>query len=57
MKQPGTNITVEVNVTKIVKYVCLAGAVIVGIIFCQRGYSSFLKYGPCNQCKDQTDYE
>lgn len=32
-KENGSVIKVEVNVTKIVKYVCMAGVLIVGIIF------------------------
>lgn len=33
----------NINVTKIVKYVCLAGVLIVGIIFFEKGFTSFLK--------------
>lgn len=29
----GTHVTVSIDVTKIVKYICLAGIAIVGIIF------------------------
>lgn len=32
-KENGSVIKIEVNVTKIVKYVCMAGVLIVGIIF------------------------
>ena len=33
----------NINLTKIVKYVCLAGILIVGIIFFEKGFTSFLK--------------
>ncbi len=33
----------NINVTKIVKYVCLAGVVIVGIIFSEKGYAEFVR--------------
>ncbi len=32
-KQPSVDVKVDVNVTKIVKYVCIAGICIVAIIF------------------------
>lgn len=35
-KEPGTNVEVKVDVTKIVKYACLAGTAIVAIIFCSK---------------------
>lgn len=37
----GTNVDVTINVTNIVKYVCIAGIAIVGIIF---GTKSFVEY-------------
>lgn len=36
-------VKVEVNVPKIVKYVCLAGIIIVGIIFGERAYERYLE--------------
>ena len=33
----------EVNVTKIVKYVCMAGVSIVAIIFGQRAYREYIR--------------
>lgn len=33
----------NINVTKIVKYVCLAGVLIVGIIFFEKGFTAFIK--------------
>lgn len=33
----------EVNVTKIVKYVCLAGVSIVAIIFGQKAYREYIR--------------
>ena len=39
----GANVEVNINVTNIVKYVCLAGVAIVGIIFGTRGYIEYRK--------------
>ena len=36
-------VKIEVNVTKIVRYVCFAGIVIVGIIFGERAYEKYLE--------------
>lgn len=36
MREEGSKVEVKVDVTKIVKYVCITGAVIVGIIFGSR---------------------
>lgn len=45
----GSGVHVEVNVTKIVKYVCLAGVIIVSVIFCEKGYKEYLtKNGKTN---------
>ena len=42
-KVPGTSsVNVSVDVTKIVKYVCFAGIVIVGIIFGTKCYQKML---------------
>ncbi len=38
-----TEVCVEVNVTKIVKYVCIAGAVIVAAIFGELAFKEFIK--------------
>ena len=40
--EKGTRVNVDVNVTKIVKYVCLAGAAIVFAIFSHKSYTAFL---------------
>ncbi len=37
-------VTVNVDVTKIVKYTCITGVFIVGIIFGTRCYNKMLKY-------------
>ena len=34
---------VKVNVTKIVKYVCIAAVLRVGIIFAELGYKAYIK--------------
>ena len=41
----------NINVTKIVKYVCLAGVLIVGIIFGEKGYAHYAKSKI--ECKDK----
>jgi hypothetical protein len=42
-KVPGTSsVNISVDVTKIVKYVCFAGIVIVGIIFGTRCYQKMM---------------
>lgn len=44
-KLPGSSsVDVSVNVTKIVKYVCFAGIVIVGIIFGTRCYQKMIEH-------------
>lgn len=44
-KVPGaSSVSVTVDVTKIVKYVCFAGIVIVGIIFGTRCYHKMIEY-------------
>ena len=40
--EKGTRVNVEINVTKIVKYVCLAGVAIVEAIFSHKSYTAFL---------------
>lgn len=40
--EKGTRVNVEINVTKIVKYVCLAGVAIVAAIFSHKSYTAFL---------------
>ncbi|HKL99240.1 MAG TPA: hypothetical protein VJZ06_04985 [Mobilitalea sp.] len=40
--EPGVNVNVTVNVTKIVKYLCLAGVFIVGIIFGTKCYNKMM---------------
>ncbi|MBH1940561.1 hypothetical protein I5677_06645 [Mobilitalea sibirica] len=41
----GTSVTVKVDVSKIVKYACIAGVFIVGIIFGTRCYQKMLEEG------------
>ncbi|NLP35122.1 MAG: hypothetical protein GX359_08005 [Clostridiales bacterium] len=41
-KGKGSSVTVNVDVTKIVKYVCITGVFIVGIIFGTRCYYKLL---------------
>lgn len=38
-----TNVCVEVNVTKIAEYVCIAGAIIVAAIFGEFAFKEFVK--------------
>ena len=33
----------DINVTKIVKYVCTAGIVIVSVIFAEKAYTNYVK--------------
>ncbi len=43
-KEAGTSsVNISVDVTKIVKYVCLAGIIIVGIIFGTRCYQKMIE--------------
>lgn len=42
-KEKGSSVTVNVDVTKIVKYVCVTGVFIVGIIFGTRCYNRLLE--------------
>ncbi len=44
----GTTVTVTVDVTKIVKYVCFAGIFIVGIIFSTKCYHKMMEEGLFN---------
>lgn len=39
-------VSIDINVTKIVKYVCIAGAVIVAVIFTEKAFKEFVK-SPC----------
>ncbi|NLK99463.1 MAG: hypothetical protein GX271_02245 [Clostridiales bacterium] len=41
----GSSVNISVDVTKIVKYVCLAGIVIVGIIFGAKCYQKMINQG------------
>ncbi|CRZ34857.1 hypothetical protein DFR55_10652 [Herbinix hemicellulosilytica] len=41
----GTSIQVTVDITKIVKYLCFAGVIIVGIIFGTKCFQNMLKEG------------
>ncbi|CUH92140.1 hypothetical protein [Herbinix luporum] len=42
-EQGGSSVKVSVDVTKIVKYVCIAGVLIVGIIFGSKCFSNLLE--------------
>lgn len=42
-----TDVNIDVNVTKIVKYACVAGVVIVTVIFAEKAFKEFVK-SPCN---------
>lgn len=44
-KTEGSSVTVLVDVTKIVKYVCITGVCIVAIIFGTRNYQKMLSEG------------
>lgn len=41
-----TNVDIDINVTKIVKYACVAGVVIVAVIFIEKAFKEFVK-SPC----------
>jgi len=48
-KDIDSTVTVSVDVTKIVKYVCIAGVFIVGIVFGNRCYQKMLSDGLFDQ--------
>lgn len=41
-----TEVNIDINVTKIVKYACVAGIVIVAVIFMEKAFKEFVK-SPC----------
>ena len=41
--------SIDINVTKIVKYVCLSGAAIVAIIFGEKAYATYI----CAKTKEE----
>lgn len=41
-----TELNIDINVTKIVKYTCLAGIAIVAVIFIEKAFKEFVK-SPC----------
>lgn len=41
-----TQVNIDINVTKIVKYVCIAGVVIVTVVFAEKAFKEFVK-SPC----------
>jgi hypothetical protein len=45
----GSSVTVKVDVTRIVKYLCVSGIFIVGIIFGTKCYQKMLQEGLFNQ--------
>ena len=44
-RQGGTSVTIQIDVNKIVKYLCLTGAVVVGVIFGASVLKTRLKLG------------
>lgn len=42
-KASGTSVSVNVDVPKIVKYLCMAGVLIVGIIFCTKAVTKIIE--------------
>lgn len=42
-----TGVNIDINVTKIVKYVCVAGIVIVAVIFAEKAFKEFIKSPSC----------
>lgn len=47
-KENGSSVTVQVDVSRIVKYVCIAGVLIVGIIFGTKCCHKMMEEGCCN---------
>lgn len=48
-----TDVNIDINVTKIVKYVCIAGIVIVAVIFTEKAFKEFVKSPSCiKKCTD-----
>lgn len=48
-----TDVNIDINVTKIVKYVCIAGIVIVAVIFIEKAFKEFVKSPSCiKKCTD-----
>ncbi|MFG6394028.1 MAG: hypothetical protein K1W24_07620 [Lachnospiraceae bacterium] len=41
-----TQVNIDINVTKIVKYACIAGVVIVTVVFAEKAFKEFVK-SPC----------
>ena len=48
-----TELNIDINVTKIVKYTCLAGIAIAAVIFIEKAFKEFVK-SPCctKKCTD-----
>jgi len=42
-----TELNIDINVTKIVKYACIAGIVIVAVIFTENAFKEFVKSPSC----------
>ena len=42
-----TNVNIDINVTKIVKYACIAGIVIESVIFTEKAFKEFVKSPSC----------
>ncbi len=48
-----TELNIDINVTKIVKYTCLAGIAIVAVIFIEKAFKEFVKSPYCTKkCTD-----
>lgn len=48
-----TGVNIDINVTKIVKYVCFAGVIIVTIVFLEKGFKEFMKNPFCINNKER----
>lgn len=51
MEGNGSSVTVNVDVSKIVKYICIAAVFIVGIIFCSKCCKKMQEEGICCNIK------
>ncbi len=48
-----TELSIDINVTKIVKYACVAGSIIVAVVFAEKALKEFVKSPYCaNKCKN-----
>lgn len=42
-KEKGTSLSIDINVTKIVKYVCMTGIIIVACIFGEKAFHDYMQ--------------